>query len=67
MHRPDADRRKPTRFIAVSCIMAVLLSPALSGCVSTGAPPSSEGPRYTQPGIGAPTRQTDLFGNSVLP
>ncbi|MBN9439601.1 hypothetical protein [Bosea sp. (in: a-proteobacteria)] len=47
--------------------MAVLLSPALSGCVSTGAPPSSEGPRYTQPGIGAPTRQTDFFGNSVLP
>lgn len=28
--------------------------------------PNTGGPRYTQPGIGGPARQTDFFGNDVL-
>jgi len=39
-----------------------------AGCVSTDSGVrSSDGPRYTQPGVGSGARQTDLFGNSLRP
>lgn len=42
----------------------ILLAPA--GCVTQDTVPRAraDGPAYTQPGIGAPARQTDSFGNS---
>jgi hypothetical protein len=47
--------------IAVSLI---LLGPV--GCVTQDGIPAqrADGPAYMQPGVGAPARQTDMFGNA---
>lgn len=54
-------------------ISKVLFTGALvllvAACTQTGfgSSPSTDGPRYAQPGVGAPAKQTDFFGNDVLP
>ena len=50
------------RYVAV---MFILLVPA--GCVTQDTVPRAraDGPAYTQPGIGAPARQTDSFGGGL--
>lgn len=42
----------------------ILLGPV--GCVTQDSVPRAraDGPAYTQPGIGAPARQTDSFGGA---
>lgn len=46
-------------------LMFILLGPV--GCVTQDSVPRAraDGPAYMQPGIGAPARQTDLFGNAI--
>ncbi len=46
-------------------LMFILLGPV--GCVTQDSVPRAraDGPAYMQPGIGAPARQTDLFGNAL--
>jgi hypothetical protein len=45
-------------------VVLLLLGPA--GCMTQETVPSKRegGPAYMQPGIGAPARQTDMFGNA---
>ncbi len=47
----------------------VLLLMGPIGCVTQDTVPSrrADGPAYTQPGVGAPARQTDMFGNALRP
>lgn len=49
------------RFAAV---VFLLLGPV--GCMTQGTVPAKRegGPAYMQPGVGAPARQTDMFGNA---
>lgn len=48
------------------CLVVSFLSPMLAGCVSSSSDvPTSSGPAYMQRNIGAPSRQTDMFGNSL--
>ncbi|TCR63171.1 hypothetical protein EV560_109265 [Bosea sp. BK604] len=46
-------------------LMFILLGP--TGCVTQDSVPArrADGPAYTQPGVGAPARQTDMFGNGL--
>jgi hypothetical protein len=50
------------RYVALAFI---LLGPV--GCVTQDSVPRAraDGPAYMQPGIGAPARQTDSFGNAL--
>ncbi|SEG05276.1 hypothetical protein SAMN04488115_10342 [Bosea lathyri] len=45
-------------------VVLILLGPV--GCVTQDTVPSkrADGPAYMQPGVGAPARQTDMFGNA---
>ncbi|CAH1676368.1 conserved hypothetical protein [Hyphomicrobiales bacterium] len=46
-----------------AAVVFILLGPV--GCVTqdTVPPKRADGPAYMQPGVGAPARQTDMFGN----
>ncbi|CAM5195150.1 hypothetical protein ARD30_18380 [Bosea thiooxidans] len=46
-------------------VVFVLLGPV--GCVTQDTVPAkrADGPAYMQPGVGAPARQTDMFGNAL--
>lgn len=46
------------------CLVLSLLVLELAGCMTQGSATRQDGPAYMQPGIGAPARQTDMFGNS---
>lgn len=48
-----------------AAMVFLLLGPV--GCVTQDTVPNRrmDGPAYMQPGVGAPARQTDLFGNGV--
>ena len=50
------------------CVALVLILLGPVGCVTQDSIPRArpDGPAYIQPGIGAPARQTDMFGNDVL-
>ena len=50
------------RYVALAFL---LFGPA--GCVTQDSVPRAraDGPAYMQPGIGAPARQTDSFGNAL--
>jgi hypothetical protein len=45
-------------------VVFILLGPV--GCVTQDTVPSkrADGPAYMLPGVGAPARQTDMFGNA---
>lgn len=49
------------------CVPLVLLLLGPVGCVTQDTVPraTTDGPAYMQPGIGAPARQTDMFGNAL--
>ena len=50
------------------CVALVLILLGPVGCVTQDSIPRArpDGPANLQPGIGAPARQTDMFGNDVL-
>ena len=47
-----------------AALVFILLGPV--GCVTQDTVPAkrTDGPAYMQPGVGAPARQTDMFGNA---
>lgn len=48
------------------CLIVSFALTGLAGCVSNSSNLQNQnGPAYMQPKIGAPTRQTDFFGNSL--
>lgn len=49
------------------CVAVVLILLGPVGCVTQDTVPRArtDGPAYMQPGVGAPARQTDMFGNAI--
>lgn len=47
--------------------IAVTSTPPQRSYLDAGPVPSTGGANYTRPGVGSPARQTDFFGNDVVP
>lgn len=54
--------------LARLCLAALLLAGTIACTPRDSVPnPGLDGPRYLDPNVGRPARQTDFFGNDVLP